>query len=121
MFGTFQFLDSDLKREVSIDHISASSPSESFVDIGFGSDGSRFSGFHRFSISREQTPIEMNAGTEDVDRAAGGIPTAVRITFSAFACNPSTERPPSSGLFSAFHKLYAMLLFREGVANVLRS
>lgn len=75
--------------------------SESFVDFAFGCDDSTFAGAHRFSVSRSP---------ED--------PESVTIGFSCIVVNPGTGKnmvPPGT---SVFHRVYAMLLFRDALAEL---
>lgn len=91
--------------QVTDQHISktdeSSEQGQSYIDFAFGSDNSRFSGAHRFSVSRTD---------EDRD--------LVTISFASMVCNPQTGAnitPPGGGFF---HRVYAMMLFREAVAEV---
>jgi hypothetical protein len=75
--------------------------SESFVDFAFGCDDSTFAGAHRFSVSR-----------------LSGDPEVVTIGFSCIVANPGTGKnmvPPGT---SVFHRIYAILLFRDALAEV---
>lgn len=78
----------------------------SYVDLAFGSDNSSFAGVHRFMVHRE------NKSSPDDD-------DVIRITFASMACNPIQNKPIFPAILHTFHKLYAQLLFREGVAQVL--
>lgn len=113
LFGTFQVIDEDI----------SSHPipgKESYVDIGFGSDRSSFSGFHRISVSRVHQSEAMPRGDRADDTTAQNPSGLVKITFSCLACNPTRDKPSGSHLLQSFHEIYAMLLFRESVANVAR-
>ncbi|KAF2262392.1 hypothetical protein CC78DRAFT_618620 [Lojkania enalia] len=101
LFGTFQIVDRKIHDQYRENYESSATPS--YIDIAFGSDRSRFSGVHRFSISRD--------GTKDDD--------TIRIEFSDVVCNPSENRAPVPELMVAFHNKYAMLLFREAISNVI--
>lgn len=74
-----------------------------FIEFGYGDDRRSFAGMHRFEIIRY-----FEDGEE-----------AVKIGFSSVSCNPSGEIKFPQLLWK-FHDIYAMLLFRDGVRNVLR-
>ncbi|KIW54134.1 hypothetical protein PV05_06516 [Exophiala xenobiotica] len=106
LFGAFQVVDCRLTN-----HQNSPEPAESYIDFGFGSDTSHFSGFHRFSIHRDSP--------KDLDPPAGpATSTTVTITNSCLACDPSKNNLFGGSLLHSLHKFYAMLLFQEGVARV---
>jgi len=110
LFGAFQvleFYDSD--QATSLD---SAPPGDSYVDFGFGSDGSIFSGFQRYSLSRSAR-VHEKVDADDADNSV------VRITFSCVACNPMQDKPIKPDFLFVLHKFYAMLLFREGVGQIL--
>lgn len=79
----------------------SSNESTSFVDFAFGCDDSTFAGAHRFSVNRSH---------ED--------PEAVTIGFSCIVVNPGSGRnmvPPGTAIF---HRAYAILLFRDALAEI---
>ena len=100
LFGAFQVLD---KR------LSSAKGEESYIDFGYGMYMSRFAGNHRFSIER------LTNG-----QTGKGVAEDVRLTMSCVTCNPNGERMLTPDWMSKFHDVYAMVLFREGVAEVLR-
>ena len=81
---------------------------DSYIDIGFGDDRKGFAGFHRFEITRE---------TDEADNEGGGA----TICYSSIVCNPSVNKSPAPEFTYAFHKFYALCLFRDGIAGVLQS
>jgi hypothetical protein len=120
LFGAFQVIEVTIGNDDSKDGTQTELASETYVDIGFGSDRSRFSGFHRFSVVREPPAVGAHDSIYGIDMGARGSSNRVRITFSSLACDPSRDKPAGWMILSAFHKQYAMLLLREGVAEVLR-
>ena len=68
----------------------------SYIDIIFGSNQplSGFAGVHRFSISQH------------------------RPEYAHLSCNPSINKALKPDSLQVLHKIYAMLLFREGAARV---
>ncbi|KAK1485715.1 hypothetical protein CCUS01_03856 [Colletotrichum cuscutae] len=99
VFGTFQvghvgLMDSKRSQ--------AEPETESSVDFVFGKDISQFAGAHRFSIVRSSEN-----------------PARVRVVYESTACNPSRNHH-LSGILLQFHSFYAMLLFREGMSEILR-
>jgi hypothetical protein len=47
--------------------------------------------------------------------------TSVTIEFAHAGCNPRENKPLKPDILQPLHMLYAMLLFREGVAEVLKA
>jgi len=80
--------------------------SESYVDFVFGSDKGILRGVHRFSV------------LHDALKAANSRTQEVVIRFSHTGCNPKETKRLVA--LKKFHILYAMLLFREGLAEVLK-
>ena len=76
----------------------------SYIDIGFGDDKKAFAGFHRFEIIRDE-----------IDKEEEGV----TIWYSSMSCNPSVNRQVFPRVLFIFHRLYAMCLFRDGIARVL--
>ncbi|KLU93101.1 hypothetical protein MAPG_12040 [Magnaporthiopsis poae ATCC 64411] len=114
LWGTFQVLDSEqgsasgALSAADTSQNSSSTSTQVFVDLGFGFNGPRsiFAGMHRVAVVRQPA----SGDGEAVD--------TVTVSYLAHACNPSEDRPVSALLF-AFHRVYARLLFRNGVAAVL--
>ena len=122
LFGTFQVIDANTENNAFEDDANIKDEfAESYVDFGFGSDRSSFSGFHRLSVTRLQPTDEMIGDIEKPISNAESHSTLVKLTFSCFTCSPNQDKPMASGFLRTFHLTYAMLLFREGVASVLRA
>jgi hypothetical protein len=84
----------------------------SYIDFAFGSDDWFIAGVHRFSVSRgigEREGQGENRGLE-----------SVRIEFAHCGCNPRENKPLGLGFLQTLHVWYAMLLFVEGVAEVVK-
>lgn len=113
LFGAFQVIDFRIRGQSNASDTDPVPSDESYVDFGFGSDQSRFAGVHRFSLSRSDSEAEKTK------QSTGAAPTVVRITHSGLACNPSHNKLITPLFVFTFHKFYAMLLYREGVAQVL--
>ncbi|KAF6811416.1 hypothetical protein CSOJ01_05708 [Colletotrichum sojae] len=96
LFGAFQV------SHVHIDQDPARGGTTNCIDFVYGSDQGRFAGAHRFSIVRDRSQ-----------------PKAVRVVFESASCNPTQNQPFAPAFLFSFHRLYAMLLFRESIANVL--
>ncbi|KAK1533313.1 hypothetical protein CPAR01_10021 [Colletotrichum paranaense] len=99
VFGTFQVSHVKL---IDSKESQAEPETESSVDFVFGKDISQFAGAHRFSIVRSSEN-----------------PARVKVVYESTACNP-TRNHHLSGILLQFHSFYAMLLFREGVSEILR-
>jgi hypothetical protein len=76
--------------------------SHSYIDFVYGGDNRVLAGVHRFSVHRKD-------GWED---------GTIEIEFSSLNINPSGN-PPGPSMLRTFHQIYAMLLFREAVSNVV--
>ncbi|KAF2712122.1 hypothetical protein K504DRAFT_426062 [Pleomassaria siparia CBS 279.74] len=99
LFSAFQVVDI---------HIEEPSPrsqkTHSCVDFAFGSDTFYIAGVHRFSVWR-------NAGVSE----------SVKMEYSDTAFNPKAKQTLPSQTVWSFHLVYAMVLFREAVARVMRN
>jgi hypothetical protein len=92
----------------------ASAQSSSYVDFIFGSDDGFIAGVHRFTVSRND---KSEGGKQNDDATA-----SVTIEFSHKGCHPKENKPMNPEDFmQKLHLWYAMLLFREGVAEVLKA
>ena len=93
--------------------LSGSPSGESYIDIIFGSNqtGSGFAGIHRFSVIhlKPQSIPDLSDNGEKV----------VRLHYGHLSCNPSVDKPLKPDFLQVLHKIYAMLLFREGAAGVV--
>jgi hypothetical protein len=58
---------------------------------------------HRFTIIRD-----------------GNKSNSVQVYYAHMSCNPTVNKPLKPDIMFPLHKLYAMWLFREGVAEVIR-
>jgi hypothetical protein len=108
--GNFMILDINLNpcRDDPMD-VSLDSVMGSHVDFAFGDDRKSFAGFHRFEVTRE------------IDEADGEESRGATICYSSIACNPSANEWPAPSFTYAFHKVYALNLFRDGIAGVLEA
>jgi hypothetical protein len=104
LFGAFQVVDRFMEDAHARRADTFGQPS--YLDLAFGSDNSSFAGVHRFTVHREK-----ESGHDDGD--------VIRITFASMVCNPIQNKPRFPAILHTFHKFYAKLLFREGVAQVL--
>ena len=101
LFGAFQLVGKQLAKEKG---------GESHVDFAYGSSQRTFAGVHRFSVERVNGKDGVDEGEED----------SVRLSMSCVTCNPKENRRVAPEWAGTFHRTYAMLLFREGVAEVVR-
>ncbi|KAK5315896.1 hypothetical protein LTR70_006538 [Exophiala xenobiotica] len=79
---------------------------ESYIDFVFGSDEGMLRGVHRFSVLHGL--CQADESSQDVI-----------IRFSHTSCNPG-KNEPLNRVLAALHLAYATLLFRDGVAEVLK-
>ncbi|CAM1509759.1 Fc.00g000940.m01.CDS01 [Cosmosporella sp. VM-42] len=105
LFGVFQVSDVQLASQKAL--VPPVDGTESHIDFCFGSDRAQFAGVHRFSIVRTH---------EDSDDGE----MKVQVHCQSMSCNPTgTKRIGPAWMFT-FHKMYAQLLFREGVSEIKR-
>ncbi|KAI9163635.1 hypothetical protein HJFPF1_05257 [Paramyrothecium foliicola] len=104
LFGTWQVVDISLATRA--DH---AGEAESYIDLAYGSDSWQFVGCNRFSIQH----VDSDDGDTDGHRQ-------VRVIYAQSNCNPVENKPPVSAALLAFHKAYAMLLYREVMSGLMR-
>lgn len=76
------------------------------MDVAFRPDIGNFAGCHRFSII--------------TSRESDGTARA-EVKLSCYVCNvEGGQRPFGDGIGGKFHLIYANLLFRAGLANIMR-
>lgn len=110
LFGTFRAVDFYI--ETCAPH-QADSRTCSYIDFAYGSDDGFIAGVHRFSVSR--TWIDETKSERNVDST-----TSVTIEFAHSGCNPRGKYPLKPDALQMLHSWYAMLLFREGVAELMK-
>ncbi|CAI0644153.1 unnamed protein product [Colletotrichum noveboracense] len=97
----FQVCNIELQYE---DKDAGDGPStRSSIDFAYGSDQGRFAGAHRFSVIR-------NSNRSD----------EIRVVFESLSCNPTVNKPFAPEFALVFHRVYAMLLFQDSVASLVR-
>lgn len=108
LFGAFRIID--LQRSTSVDQgLEMPATRPCYVDMAFGADDGFISGVHRLSVS-------------EVDPSADvGGKKYVTIAFDHTSCNPRENKPLGPDVLQTFHLWYAMLLFKEGIVNVLKA
>jgi hypothetical protein len=79
---------------------------ESHIDFLFGSDNGKLKGLHRLSVIRHQEVV--NEKEQEV----------CELRLTGVSGNPTARKPLHPWIFR-FHMLYARLLFREAVSEVL--
>jgi hypothetical protein len=107
LFGMFQVVDKKVKEP---------DTGLSYIDYAFGSTEQSFAGVHRFSVERRSDPetvgvVERKTDDTDYDD--------VRVTFSCIVCDPKAGKRLSPQWIREFHGMYAGILFREGIAQIL--
>lgn len=111
LFGVWRITDKHIEKPSSRN---ARSLQHSYVDLAFGADDFHIAGVHRFSVSR--TPSDSkDEGTTDENTVN------VNIEFAHTGCNPKKNERLKPDMLEGLHNWYAMLLFREGVAEVLKA
>lgn len=109
LFGVFRVADRDFR---------IGAPRHSYVDVAFGSENGYVAGVHRFSVRREG-----RGGDGDGDGGGigdGGREERVLIEFSCLGYSPKENTLLKLKAWQTFHLWYAMVLFREGVAEVMK-
>ena len=100
-YGAFQVVDGKLESDLE---------GGSYVDLAYGSSQRPFAGVHRFSLQHVD-------GQDAGDDGEGG---KIRLSMSCVTCNPLEDKRAGPEWSRTLHRTYAMLLFREGVAEVVR-
>jgi hypothetical protein len=111
LFGVFRVVDFHIEPQANQE---TSRQTYSYIDFAFGSDDGYIAGVHRFSVSRNDLSKEETE--QDADSTASAT-----IEFAHAGCNPRDNKPLKPEILQSLHMLYAMLLFREGVAEVLKA
>ncbi|UNI19518.1 hypothetical protein JDV02_005700 [Purpureocillium takamizusanense] len=100
IFGAFRVAAIDIAdasaRDESI--APAESSTTSSVDVLYGSSEGQFAGCHRFSVCCEGSQV--------------------KLSLECVTCNPTVDKPLSPAIMFWFHRVYAMLLFRDALYNV---
>ena len=105
LFGeNFMVLDVGLRSERIPEMESREENDQSFVEVGFGDNRKGFAGLHRFELVHDD-------GVEG---------QGVTICYSCISCNPTVDKLPFPKFIFNFHEFYAMCLFRDGIAEVLK-
>jgi hypothetical protein len=106
--GNFMVLDVGLKSDADSSKETDPTLKESFLEVGFGDNRRGFAGLHRFEVSHD---VE-----KETSEHAG-----ITICYSSISCNPTVNKPLFPKFVFGFHKFYAMCLFRDGIAEVLKT
>ncbi|KAL3959274.1 hypothetical protein ACCO45_007436 [Purpureocillium lilacinum] len=78
--------------------VSANPGTTSSVDVLYGSSEGHFAGCHRFSVCRDGRKV--------------------KLALECVTCNPTVDAPLRPAFMFWFHRVYAMLLFRDALSNV---
>ncbi|KAH7390965.1 hypothetical protein DE146DRAFT_150438 [Phaeosphaeria sp. MPI-PUGE-AT-0046c] len=111
LFGVWRMTDKHINNQASQN---AQTTQESYVDLAFGADDWNLAGVHRFIVSRDSSESKIQDQTSDDT-------VNVRIEFAHAGCNPRKDERLKPDFLEPLHNLYAILLFREGVAEVLKA
>lgn len=117
-FGSFKLLDKHVNTSPVKDDskLALTSSEASYVDYGFGSDRYSFAGCHRFSIgSIYQEHCHKAGHTQTV---SDNKEPRVEIRLQSFTCNPKSKKMSNISILSWFHRLYAKLLFADGMRKI---
>lgn len=79
--------------------------SGAFIDFASGSDDSRFSVWNRFAVTCERDGAKENM---------------VTLTYTQTLCNPTKGKSMVPEWFMPVHVLYAKMLFKDAIGEVLR-
>ncbi|SPO06951.1 uncharacterized protein DNG_09645 [Cephalotrichum gorgonifer] len=113
LFGAFQISSIRLVDQNASGISPSSSDEGSHVDFVFGTDKGQFAGVHRFRVSRPRR-------LKGEERAGGGDEELVTVHLEHMSCNPAVDKALKPDFLLTLHKIYATLLFREGVAEIKR-
>ena len=109
LFGSFRVVDCQAGSSTT----QLQSGAYSYIDFAFGSDDGFIAGVHRFSVASANDELQIK---DDRDSTK-----TVTIEFAHSGCNPKENKPLKPDFLQTLHLWYAMLLFREGVAEVFKA
>lgn len=100
IFGAFQVAAIDIANTETDEDptVSANQGTTSSVDVLYGSSEGHFAGCHRFSVSRDGRKV--------------------KLALECVTCNPTVDAPLRPAFMFWFHRVYAMLLFRDALSNL---
>ncbi|OAQ75744.1 hypothetical protein VFPFJ_10733 [Purpureocillium lilacinum] len=100
IFGAFQVAAIDIANTETDEDptVSANQGTTSSVDVLYGSSEGHFAGCHRFSVCRDGRKV--------------------KLALECVTCNPTVDAPLRPAFMFWFHRVYAMLLFRDALSNV---
>lgn len=108
VMGAFQV--ADVKIDEGVD-AGDEKERESYIDFVFGTDAGFLRGVHRFSVLRSRQTADGVIKEDEQERC--------ELRIAHLACDPQKNEPLKPEWLQKFHSVYAMLLFRESVAEVL--
>lgn len=107
----------------------------SFVDVAFGHNGTTFAGCHRFTVSRCSSSLASPSSLSSSSSSAIEVENqgllgerlngrkreeeGVMIRLEHFRCNPIEDKVNKWEVVKDFHRVYATVLFLNGVGRVL--
>ena len=89
----------------------ADSTSETYIDLIWGADTWFIRGVNRFSVVSHNPPPDSSRDKEGEEK--------IELRYACLTCDPRQDRPIGPSWLMRFHNVYAMLLFRDAVAEVL--
>ncbi|XPS70915.1 hypothetical protein M3J07_003116 [Ascochyta lentis] len=107
LFGAFRIVDIQVPNSAESSPLH-SGPLYSYIDFAFGADEYFIAGVHRFFVS-ELGGAECSQGTR-----------CITVGFAHTGCNPRENKPLGPAILQTLHLWYAMLLFKEGVVEILK-
>ncbi|KAK4580052.1 hypothetical protein LTR86_000254 [Recurvomyces mirabilis] len=114
LYGTFQVVDQHIAPlPTAAADSKALFDEESFITFAYGYDEGLFKGAHRFYVSQAQPP----ASSSTHDRAKGWA--RLRMSSTNVVTSESPYMQKAMDWLGSFHLIYANLLFRDAVAEVL--
>lgn len=122
IFGGFRVVDCSIQHTHNHSppqsSTSAKQQSCSSIDFVYGSDSGRIRGVHRFSVLRSSVEKEDHEAASSI-KGYQEKPESITIEFESLACLPGLNGSRFRNAVYWFHLQYAMLLFREGVREVI--
>ncbi|QRD02603.1 hypothetical protein JI435_113590 [Parastagonospora nodorum SN15] len=110
IFGVWRLVESQVEAgPPSQPHLGPSS----HVDFVFGWNDGFIAGIHRFSVIRADNEAKPDTNHDST--------TNVTIEYAHTSCNPKENKPLKPDALMTLHMWYALLLFREGVGEVLKA
>lgn len=119
LFGGFRVVDCSIREsETPLQSSPWNQNSGSYIDFVLGSDSGSIRGVHRFSVFRSGIEKSNDEATCDIEKDHEKK-VSLTIEFSTLTCLPGMHGFIGLNAVYWFHLQYAMMLFRDGVKEII--